>query len=600
MGAEVYGEQKMPSFRKLSSNNFVKKNIKNKRINLLNVRRLWIQISAKRKRQLLALLALMVLSSFAEILSIGAIIPLLSVMTGGEALTLPLGISFSGWGEVQQGLPKIFFLFFFVSLVLLSTVIRISMVWLQNNLSFKLGCDLSKKMYSIALHQDYSVHINRNSSFVINAIYSQVGEVIFGTIIPLLSILSSLILLCSIISLLLYINRSVTITLFMAIGLSYSFLIILTKERLRKYSELVASKSKDSIKSMQEGLHGIKDVLINNTQKYYVEWFDETNQHLRKAQSRTLFLSQSPRYIIEGIGVILISLLAYQLVDFEGKNAGAVIPLVGAIVLGLQRMLPLAQLIYSGITNLRGSQKSLEIVLQFIESDQSVSVAVRKNKGINFQKNIRFSGIGYRYQHANKELFRGLDFSIEVGDRVAITGKSGVGKSTLVNILMGLLRPSSGKFIVDGEELSLYDNFEGWRKNIAHVPQEIYISDSSVLENIAFGMPKAIIDREKVARVAKQAALEDLIDGLPLKYDTLVGERGMKFSGGQRQRIGIARALYKDAKIIIFDEATNSLDTDTERNILQTISSLDNKITIIMITHSLNNKSIFTKTIQIA
>ena len=577
----------------------MKKNIKNRHINFLNIRRLLRQISTKRKKQLVALLALMMLSSFAEILSIGALVPFLSVMVGGNAPMLPFDISFSGLEGVEQTQPKFFFLVFFVTLLLLSIVIRMYMVWLQNNLSFKLGCDLSEKMYSIALHQDYSVHINRNSSYIINAIYNQVSEVIFGTIIPLLSILSSLVILCSIISLLIFINGAVTIALFTAIGLSYSFLIILTKDRLKGYSELVASKSKESIKSMQEGLHGIKDVLINNSQKYYVEWFHETNMNLRRAQSRMLFLSQSPRYIIEGMGIIFVSFLAYQMVDFQGKNTGAAIPIIGVIVLGLQRMLPLAQLIYSGITNLRGSQKSLEVILLFLESEKTASVVSRKNTDINFQKNLTLCGIGYRHQHAKKDLFKDLDFSIDAGDRVAITGMSGAGKSTFANILMGLLKPSSGKFIVDGEELSIYDNFDAWRKNIAHVPQEIYISDSTILENIAFGLPRTSIDRAKVAKVTKQAALEDLVEGLPLKYDTLVGERGMKFSGGQRQRIGIARALYKDAKIIIFDEATNSLDTDTERNILHAIGNLDSAITIIIITHNINNRSVFTKTIEI-
>ena len=287
------------------------------------------------------------------------------------------------------------------------------------------------------------------------------------------------------------------------------------------------------------------------------------------------------------------------MVDYQGDNTGAAIPIVGAIVLGLQRMLPLAQLIYSGITNLRGSQKSLDIILQFMESEKPASINIRKNTEINFEKNIRLSKISYSYPHSNKDLFKGLDFSIDAGDRVAITGKSGAGTSTFVNILMGLLKPSSGNFIVDGEELSVFDNFDAWRKNIAHVPQDIYISDSTVLENIAFGVPSALIDRAKVERVVKQAALEDLIEGLPLKYDTLVGERGMKFSGGQCQRIGIARALYNDARIIIFDEATNSLDANTEHNILHAIGKLDRKITIIMITHSMNNRSVFTKTLEI-
>jgi len=294
------------------------------------------------------------------------------------------------------------------------------------------------------------------------------------------------------------------------------------------------------------------------------------------------------------MGLVLITLVAFNF-TLENKNIEAAIPLLGGIALGAQRMLPMLQLAYQGWSSILGSQGSLIDILEFL--DQNISIQNNK-EDIQFNENIVLKDISFRYKNDQKNVLNNINLEITKGSCIGFIGQTGSGKSTILDILMGLLVPTSGKLMVDGREI-VTNNLKSWHKNISHVPQDIFLSDTTIKENIAFGIPPHEINMVKVIKAASMAQLDDVINDLPEKYNTFVGERGVRLSGGQKQRIGIARALYKESKLMIFDEATSALDGDTEKEVMKSIESLDNNLTILIIAHRVSTLSVCNQIVEI-
>jgi ATP-binding cassette subfamily B protein len=284
--------------------------------------------------------------------------------------------------------------------------------------------------------------------------------------------------------------------------------------------------------------------------------------------------------------MVMIAFLALFLIDDQGGFAGA-IPILGLLAVGAQRILPILQQVFSAWAAFKGNQASLEEILMYLDQKTSTPENVAAGFILEFKEIISFKDVAFKYQTASVEVLSGVNLLIEKGSKVGIIGKTGSGKSTFLDLLMGLLVPSSGEIYVDARRIS-EDSRSLWQKNVAHVPQSVYLADSTIKENIAFGVPLEKIDISRVYKVAAQAQLSEFIDELPHKYETRVGERGAQLSGGQRQRVGIARALYKRAELIIFDEATSALDEDTENNVMQAINSLDKNLTLVIVAHRLS------------
>jgi ATP-binding cassette subfamily B protein len=286
------------------------------------------------------------------------------------------------------------------------------------------------------------------------------------------------------------------------------------------------------------------------------------------------------------MGIAFMAFLAYSLALSESGIAGA-IPVLGALALGAQRLLPVLQQGYASWSSIVGSQSSLADALDLLEQqmpDVSVHTA---NHALAFNRQIELKDVSFRYRDDAPWVLHDINLVIKKGSRVGFVGTTGSGKSTLLDIVMGLLYPTQGCMLVDGQVVDV-NNMRGWQQHIAHVPQSIYLSDASVAENIAFGIPKDNIDYARVKVAAEQAQIADVIEGLAKDYNTLVGERGVRLSGGQRQRIGIARALYKQASVIIFDEATSALDNETEQAVMESIEKLSKELTVLIIAHRLS------------
>lgn len=555
-------------------------------IQLLN--RLWGHIAPRRRKQFGLLLILMVVTSFAEIVSIGTVLPFLTVLTSpdrifGHPAAQPLiqALSIKSAGQLLLPLTIVFGL-----AALAAGVMRLLLLWATTRLSFATGSDFSIGIYRRTLYQPYAVHISRNSSEVINGITNKASGVIHNIVMPTLTLISASIMLVAIILTLLYVDPVVALIAFGGFGLIYAFVIILTRNRLAIDSQRVAHDSTQVIKSLQEGLGGIRDVLLDGSQPVYCEIYRNAECSMRRAQCSILFISASPRYAMEALGMLLICALAYMLVQ-QADGISRAIPVLGTLVLGAQRMLPVLQQAYGAWSSIQGGQSSLQDTLELLDQPFPDYVEKPVAKPLPFKHQISLKQLSFRYNPQTPWVLKKIDLTIIRGSRVGFIGTTGSGKSTLMDIVMGLLQPTEGVIEVDGQPITI-NNLRSWQVHIAHVPQTIFLADSTIEENIAFGVPKDQIDHERVRQAAQQAQIADIIEAWPKQYQTFVGERGIRLSGGQRQRIGIARALYKQADVIIFDEATSALDSKTEQAVMKAIEGLDKDLTILIIAHRLS------------
>lgn len=561
--------------------------------------RLWRHVAPHRRRQLGFLLLLMLTTSFAEIVSIGAVIPFLGVLTSPDRVfqinaLQPIFLAMDLTAPSQLVLP---ISIAFGAAALIAGSMRLFLLWASSRISFGIGSDISISIYNRTLYQPYAVHCARNSSEVIDGIVSKAHIVIHGTVLPALTILSSVVMLLAILGALLVIDPFIAVSAFSGFGIIYAFIYFMTRERLSVNSKRVAYESTQVIKYLQEGLGGIRDVLIDGSQATYCETYQIADRGLRRAQCDNFIISNSPRYVMEALGMLLIAFLAYVLSQQPG-GLTKVIPILGALALGAQRLLPVLQQAYGSWASIQGGHASLQDTLEFLDQHLPDYANEPNPAAIKFADYINISQLEFHYSNNANNVLKLVNLTIKKGSRVGFVGTTGSGKSTLLDVIMGLLEPSAGRLEIDGTPITRI-NCRAWQAHIAHVPQSIFLADSSIEENIAFGVPKNEIDIERVRRAAQQAQLSDTIESLPEQYRTPVGERGVRLSGGQRQRIGIARALYKKADVIIFDEATSALDGETEKAVMQAIEGLSEDLTLLIIAHRLTTLKKCTQIIEL-
>jgi ATP-binding cassette subfamily B protein len=545
------------------------------------------RLPGRRQRQFFLLLGLMLVASFAEVCSVASVLPFLGALTAPEKVfSYPAAqpvIRLLAIQSPQQLLLPV--AIGFCAAALLAGGVRLLLVYMTTRFSFAVGADLSLDAYRRTLYQPYTVHISRNSSELINGILNQTWTIVGGVLVPMLTLLSSTILLCGIFFGLLAIDSVIAIGAVVIFGTIYGAILGFTRRSLQRNSESVTRESTQVLKSLQEGLGGIRDVLIDGTQEVYCRVYHQADLRGRLAQAYNSFISASPRYVIETLGMVLIAGFAYALSQREGGVVAA-IPVLGTLALGAQRLLPILQQGYSALAITRGSESSLRAVLNLLDQPLPSAATGDTASRVSFENNLSLRNVGFRYRPNAPRVLDKVNLTLQKGSRIGFIGATGSGKSTLLDILMGLLEPTEGAVTVDGVVLNA-GNQRSWQGLIAHVPQSIFLADSSVAENIAFGVPRAEVDFIRVREAARQAQLADVIETWPAKYDTMVGERGVRLSGGQRQRIGIARALYKRASVIIFDEATSALDNETERTLMNAINGLGSELTILIIAHRL-------------
>ena len=548
-------------------------------------KKLFLLMERKRRYQFLILLILMILTSMFEVISIGAVIPFLGVLIEpSNIFELPAAQSFIQFLGVDQPTQIILPISaLFAIAVLMSGAMRLLLLWASVRFGFALGVDFSVGIFTQVINQPYIAHTKQNSSDIISAISIKIAQVINGVVLSVLNMISSFIIFIAIITILLIINPGASLIAIGFFSSLYLFYYLYVKQKLKENSLKISLESNSLIKILQEALGGIRDIIIDGNQESYRNIFQRADLIFRKSLGSNLFISSSPRYIMETFGVLLIVLLAYMLSTQGEKSFADGIPVLGALALGAQRLLPVMQIFYNSWGNIKGTHFVLEEVLVFLNINDSKTMNVINNN-CTFEKNIRLKDVSFGYDENSLPSINKINVEIKKGDCIGVIGKTGSGKSTLIDIMMGLLDPTHGTLEVD-ENVITSSNRRAWQSRIAHVPQSIYLSDSTIEENIAFGIPVEEIDSSLVRRAAISANIDSVVNEWPLKYKTILGERGIRLSGGQRQRIGIARALYKQADVLFLDEATSSVDSKTESSIMKAIEKLGNDVTLIIIAH---------------
>ena len=560
-------------------------NNKNELIKLLA--RLWPHISVKRRRQFGLVFILMMLSALTDVISLGAVLPFIGVLVAPEqVLAHPFMEPIVEVFEIKTPNELILPLTVgFAFTAIMAAVMRIFLVWVNTRLASAIGTDMSFDAYNRTLHQPYHVHIARNSSSVISGITGKVNSVVSQVLLPLLTLLSSLILFIGVTVTLFAINPLVASAGALSFSLVYAIVSVFVRSRLQRNSQLIAREQTKVIKALQEGLGGIRDVLLGGAQKIYSDTYRKADHPLRLAQANNVFVVTSPRHFIEGLGIVLLVSFAYILSLSTGGISES-LPLLAVLALGAQRLLPALQQCYSAWSTIAGNQASLADTLEIL--DQQISVTTRQILGgtLPLKQGIQFKDVSFRYTEVSPWVLNAISLSIPSGTNVGIVGSTGSGKSTLLDLLMGLLVPTQGEIIIDGLKLEGH-NLRRWQNTIANVPQNIFLTDASIAENIAFGVALENIDFDRVIKCARTAQISKYIEESEDGYKSLVGERGVRLSGGQRQRIGIARALYKNASVLVLDEATSALDNRTESLVIDSINELKEGHTIFFIAHRL-------------
>ncbi len=553
-----------------------------------SIKRLWAHLNRRRKKQLGLLLAIMVIASFAEVVSIGAVLPFLGALMSPEQVFANEYIqSIVSSLQIAQPNQLLFPLtLLFIVAAIFSAGMRLTLIWAQTRLGHAIGVDLSVQTYEKTLYQPYSVHVSRSSSEIIAGISGKISSVVYNTLLPLLTAASSVLILVTIMAALIAIDPVVAVVTFGGFAAVYAVIMVLSRKRLTKNSQLISHESSQVVKALQEGLGGIRDVLIDGTQAVYCKIYRSADLPLRRAQANNQIITASPRFLIEALGITLIAAVAYALTGREGGIAAA-IPLLGALAIGAQRLLPVLQQLYGSWSSLRGGQASLDDILDLLEPPFPAYARELASEPITFTKSIKLNNISFRYTDHTPRALQGINLEIPKGARVGFMGTTGSGKSTLLDILMALLLPEKGSLSIDETAINK-QNFRNWQSHIAHVPQSIFLADTTIAENIAFGVSADQIDYQRVEMAARQAQIAKTIESWEKGYDTYVGERGVRLSGGQRQRIGIARALYKRADVIVLDEATSALDNETEAAVMDAIDEIGNDITLLMVAHRLS------------
>jgi ATP-binding cassette, subfamily B, bacterial PglK len=547
----------------------------------------WHHLTRRRQNQFRLLLGLMLISAFVEVVSLGAVVPFLAVLaTPDVVFNHPIVVSLAySWGLTSSDQLVLPMVIGFAVIALIAGIIRVLLLWVNTRLAFSSGTDMSKEIYYRTLHQPYSVHLARNSSELLSGITNKVHSVIFGVLLPLLTFISSAVLLVSISFALFAINPMVASIVTIVFSATYGMITWFSHKWLDQNGKLIASELTQAVKVLQEGLGCIRDVLLDGTQKIYCNTYEKADRRLKKAQGNNVFIGSFPRFMVETLAMVLIAALVYGLSHENGGISNA-LPVLGAMALGAQRLLPALQQCYGSWASIIGNQASLVDIVELLDQplQEKNSEAIALPSSFSFQKTVQFNAVRFRYSENSHWVLNDISLTIRKGERVGIVGSTGCGKSTLMDLLMGLLIPTEGKILIDDQVMS-QNQIRAWQSNIAHVPQSIYLTDGTIAENIALCLEPNDINMKRLQEVTCQAQIAEFIESQPRKFDSQVGERGIRLSGGQSQRIGIARSLYKQASILVFDEATSALDNTTEKEVMSSIEGLKRDLTILIISH---------------
>ncbi len=556
---------------------------------MINFNKFLELLSYKERGYLYFLLGMIVFMAMLDMIGVASIMPFIAVLANPNIITTNEILSFI-FKALYFSDPHIFLYFLGILvffLLVVSLTFRALTTYLQIRFALMLEFALGKRVMEGYLRQPYSWFLNRHSSDLSKTILSDIQTVILLGIIPLMQLIAQGAVVLALFILLMLVDPSLALLISSSLSLVYGIIIFLISRRLINLGQLKVNENQRRFKILTEAFSAIKLIKVSKVEKVYIDKFSLCAETYAKVQTAADALGQLPRFILELIAFGSILLIILYLMK-RGENFSNILPIISLYAFAGYRLMPALQGIYRSITQLRFSSPSLDLVYSELKNSNHNNKADFFSEPIDLKRYIKLKNIIFFYPNAKKPALNNISLSIAANSTVGIVGSTGSGKTTIVDILLGLLNPQKGLMLIDGKSIKKI-NSHNWQRSIGYVPQHIYLADATISSNIAFGLSDKEINQDAVERAAKIANLHEFVTKkLPNGYATKVGERGARLSGGQCQQIGIARALYNNPQILILDEATSALDNISEKLIINAINKISHHITIIIIAHRLN------------
>jgi ABC-type multidrug transport system fused ATPase/permease subunit len=553
-------------------------------------RNLFLLFDRTERRRFWLLTAVMLLVAAAEIAGISAVLMLLNVLSNPESIqtsrTLSYVAQLTGLESdfsFQVGLAVAV-----LCVVMVGLAIKALGTYATIRFSTMRGFSISSRLLAAYLSQPYTWFLQRNSAELEKNVLSEVDGLVQRVILPCLRIVANGLLVLAILGFLLLVDPMVTLFSGGVLSLGYGLIYLRFRGRLHRLGQDMMDAFENRFLVAQEATGGIKDVKVMGLEATYVRSYSTAARKAAQSGATMGAMSELPRFALEAITFgTMLALILLLLLQNDG-NVTEIVPTLGVIAFSTMRLLPSLQQIYHALVSIRGASAILSAIVADFQSTPPLPLAdATRTEPLRLERDLELSKVSFAYAEAEKPTLRGVDLVIPARTTVGIVGGTGAGKTTLVDLILGLLTPDDGVIRVDGQPITP-ENVRAWQGTLGYVPQTIFLTDETIASNIAFGVPKDEIDMAAVERAARVAALHDFVmSDLPQGYDTFVGERGVRLSGGQRQRIGIARALYRDPTLLIMDEATSALDNITERVVMEAVDRIRANKTIILIAHRL-------------
>ncbi|MEH6836207.1 ABC transporter ATP-binding protein [Falsihalocynthiibacter arcticus] len=558
------------------------------------LRKAWSLLDAQERRNAIKVLAIMIVSALGSAVMVGSVFPFLAVLSDPEMIQKTPELS---WLYDVGGFSSSYnFLFALgvgsITIILLSNLLLIVNTWTVVHFTSMRTHAISRRLMAHYLAQPYAFFLSRHSGTMSTNILGEAQQAAQQFIRPVAELISASLTVAAVVFTLLIVNPMVATVSIAVLVTVYGAVMVASRRYVRRMGKRRAQANDERFRISGETFGGIKDIKLLGREAAYLDRFSVPSFEVAKAQVGEGVISQAPRYAVQILafgGIIVLSLVILDAQGLQERNAlGGLLPTIGLLAFAGQRLMPELQKMFMSVTQMTAGAAALDRVYEDLNSGSPLQIQRDKPAPLGLKNTFELKSISYTYPKAERQGLSEIDLKIHAGERIGVVGSSGAGKTTLADVILGLLVPEQGTLHTDGRAITA-KTLRAWQKSVGYVPQDIFLIDASLSENIAFGLPLEDIDEAKVERAARIAQIHDFaMKELPEGYATHVGERGVRLSGGQRQRIGIARALYNDADLIVFDEATSALDNMTEREVMAAIETLPGDKTILMIAHRLS------------
>lgn len=553
-------------------------------------RKIYALLSRKERRKIFWILPLITFMALMQVVGVASVAPFLALVSQPDLIDTNryLNWAYTTFNYSSQNRFLIASGLGALAVILFSNITTAFTMWTLYQFSWGTYHSLSERLLTSYLYRPYTFFLNRNTADLGKNILSEVSEVVRGVLVPTMQLVARGVVAAFVILGLFAIDWRLALLLFSLLGGAYTFIFLLMRRKLAAYGQTRVKANKARFHAAVEALAGVKEIKLMGKEPIFIRRYSKPSRKYTYVTAATQIVGQLPSYGLEALAFGGILLMVIYLLSI-GRAPASVITLLGIYAFAIYRLMPALQQIFSSVTTIRANEASLDAVYSDLNTAELELPANRDDVAtLPFEQSLELKNITFQYPETDEPVLKDFSLTIKANTSVAFVGSTGSGKTTTVDILLGLLEPAAGQLVVDGVEVS-GDKIANWQKNLGYVPQVIYLNDDTIARNIAFGVHHTQVDREAVEKAAKLANIHDfIVSDLPQGYDTPVGERGIRLSGGQRQRLGIARALYHNPAVLVLDEATSALDGVTEEHIFNAVSDIGKSKTIIMIAHRIS------------